>query len=90
MYDAWESGADTPGRDEEPIPSGDEDADRAATPAGSADDVAHVLRPTLEAFAHERDVELIVRLHYPGMAFESASRAVELFGERVLPALKGS
>ncbi|MDP9298338.1 MAG: LLM class flavin-dependent oxidoreductase [Actinomycetota bacterium] len=90
MYDAWDSGADTPGRDEAPIPAGDEDADRAATPTGTADDVAHVLRPTLEAFAHERDVELIVRLHYPGMAFESASRAVELFGERVLPALKGS
>ena len=90
MYETWDEGADTPGRDEAPVPTGDESADRAATPTGTAEEVAHALRPTLEAFAHERDLELIVRLHYPGMAFETASRAVELFGERVIPALKGS
>ena len=51
-------GADTPGRDEAPVPTGDESADRAATPTGTADEVAHALRPTLEAFAHERDLEI--------------------------------
>jgi hypothetical protein len=43
----------------------------------------------VEAFGSRREFHLIVRLHYPGMDFETASRAVELFAERVLPALKG-
>jgi hypothetical protein len=29
-----------------------------------------------------------VRLHYPGMAFDDAARAVSLFGEQVLPSLR--
>jgi len=32
----------------------------------------------------------VVRLHYPGMDLETAGRAVELFGEEVVPALKGA
>ena len=41
------------------------------------------------AYGSRKEFDLIVRLHYPGMAFDTAARAVELFGERVLPALKG-
>ena len=41
------------------------------------------------AHGSRKEFDLIVRLHYPGMAFDTAARAVELFGERVLPALKG-
>ncbi len=44
----------------------------------------------IEAFAGRREFHLIVRLHYPGMDFDTGSRAIELFGERVLPALKGA
>ena len=38
----------------------------------------------------DRQLHLVVRLHYPGMDFDAAARAVELFGEEVVPALKGS
>lgn len=87
-YEAWDRGDDTPERDRlEPVWD-DEEALRAASPAGSPEEVTKVLRPIVEAFGR-RDLHLIVRLHYPGMDFETASRAVELFGERVLPALKG-
>jgi hypothetical protein len=44
----------------------------------------------VEAFAERREFHLIVRLHYPGMDFDTASRAIELFGEQVLPALRGA
>jgi probable F420-dependent oxidoreductase len=90
MYEAWDADADTPGHDDEPVPEGDEGLDRAATATGTVEEVVRALRPGVEAFGHGRDVELIVRLHYPGMAFDTAARAVELFGERVIPALKGS
>ncbi len=89
-YGAWEAGADTPANDAlEPIPP-DEETMRAQTPAGSPAEVAHALRPLVEAFADRREFDVIVRLHYPGMDFPTASRAVELFGEEVIPALKGS
>ena len=51
--------------------------------------MAKTLRPLVDAFGDRREFHLIVRLHYPGMDFETASRAVELFGEEVIPALKG-
>ena len=61
---------------------------RWLTPAGTSQEVAHALRPMVEAFAGRKEFHLIVRLHYPGMDFETASRAMELFAERVIPALK--
>jgi hypothetical protein len=51
--------------------------------------VALELRPIVEEFGDREEFHLIVRLHYPGMDFATASRAVELFGEDVVPALKG-
>ena len=38
--------------------------------------------------AGDRDVHLVVRLHYPGMDLETASRAIELFAAEVMPVLK--
>ena len=88
-YGAWEGTADTAEDDSfTPMP-GDEGEMRAATIAGPPADVVARLRPLVDAFG-DRDLHLIVRLHYPGMGFETAARAVELFGEEVVPSLKGS
>jgi alkanesulfonate monooxygenase SsuD/methylene tetrahydromethanopterin reductase-like flavin-dependent oxidoreductase (luciferase family) len=89
VYGAWDEGGDTPGRDLIVTPP-DEELLRKLTPAGTSAEVVAALRPLVEAFASRREFHLIVRLHYPGMNFETASRVVELFGERVLPALKGA
>ena len=89
-YDAWDEGHDTPDHDALEPGEIDEDDARRSTPAASADEVTRALRPAVEAFGDRDGFELIVRLHYPGMGFDPAARAVELFGERVIPALKGS
>ena len=87
-YGAWGEGADTPEHDRlEPAVPSDEDL-RLSTPAGTPDEVAAALLTTIRA-AGDRDVHLVVRLHYPGMDLDTASRAVELFAADVLPALKG-
>jgi probable F420-dependent oxidoreductase len=88
-YTAWDEGADTPERDELVPEAGDEEALRRSTIAGTPEEVTHALRPIVQAFA-DRDLHLVVRVHYPGMDFDVASAAVEAFGEEVLPALKGS
>ena len=90
VYGAWGEGADTPERDELVVSSIDDAALRHMTPSGSPQEVVHALRPIVDAFAGRKEFHLIIRLHYPGMDFETAARAVELFGERVLPALRGS
>jgi hypothetical protein len=60
---------------------------RTWTPAGTPDEVLRALRPLVEAFG-DRELHLIVRLHYPGMDLGPAAGAVELFGREVLPALR--
>ena len=89
IYAGWDTGGDTPEQGFLLKPP-DEETMRRLTPAGTAHDVIHALRPIIEAFAGRKEFHLIVRLHYPGMDFETASRAIELFGQRVLPALKGA
>jgi probable F420-dependent oxidoreductase len=89
VYAGWAQGGDTPGRGFV-LPPADEEAARRLTPAGTPRDVIHSLRPIVEAFAGRREFHLIVRLHYPGMSFETAARGIEVFGEHVLPALKGA
>ena len=87
-YEAWGEGADTPEHDRlEPAVPSDEDL-RLSTPAGTPDEVAAALLTTIRA-AGDRDVHLVVRLHYPGMDLDTASRAVELFATEVMPALRG-
>jgi probable F420-dependent oxidoreductase len=88
IYRGWDAGGDTPGKGFVLDPP-DESTMRFLTPTGSPQEVIHALRPMVEAFSSRKEFHLIVRLHYPGMDFDTASRAVELFAERVLPALKG-
>jgi probable F420-dependent oxidoreductase len=89
-YTAWDEGDDTPDRDSL-TPRGVTDEEmRAGTPAGTSEEVIAALRPKIEGLAEGRTLDLIVRLHYPGMDLDTAARAVELFGEQVLPALKGN
>ncbi|HEV3475227.1 MAG TPA: LLM class flavin-dependent oxidoreductase [Actinomycetota bacterium] len=90
VYAAWREGADTPDVDRLDVPSADEAMLRKLTPAGDRHEVIQALRPLVDAFGDRREFHLVVRLHYPGMDFKTASRAVELFGEEVVPALKGS
>jgi probable F420-dependent oxidoreductase len=89
-YAGWQAGADTPDDPEFRVDAPDEAALRALTPAGDRREVIRALRPMVDTFADREDFHLVVRLHYPGMDLETASRSVELFGEGVLPALKGA
>ena len=88
-YTAWEAGADTPERDELRPEPPDEAAMRSWTVAGTPGEVVRALRPTVETFGDRDELHLIVRLHYPGMDFETAARATELFAAEVAPALRG-
>jgi probable F420-dependent oxidoreductase len=89
IYGAWDQGTDTPDRGFAIVPP-DEATMRRLTPTGTPQEVTHRLRPLVEAFAGRRDFHLIVRLHYPGMDFDTAAHAIELFGEKVLPSLRGA
>jgi probable F420-dependent oxidoreductase len=89
VYGGWDLGGDTPGQGFKLAPS-EEGKLRHLTPAGPPQEVLHALRPMADAFASRSEFHLIVRLHYPGMDFRTATRAIELFGEKVLPALKGA
>jgi probable F420-dependent oxidoreductase len=90
VYEGWRMGTDTPEREELEVVPPDEDTLRKLTPAGDRHEVIRALRPLVDAFARRDEFHLVVRLHYPGMDLATASRAVELFGEAVLPALKGA
>ena len=90
VYSGWAEGSDTPGRD---FFLGDvpDDALRHVVAAGTSEEVARRLRPIVDEFGERPGgFTLVVRLHYPGMPFDVAARAVETFAERVLPALKGA
>ena len=80
-------GADTPELDRlDPLPPSEDDL-RASTPAGTPQEVLAALLPLVRAFG-ERDLHLVVRLHYPGTDLETAARAVEIFASDVMPVLK--
>jgi probable F420-dependent oxidoreductase len=87
-YTAWEEGDDTPDHDSLEPRGVTDDEMRAGTPAGTPEDVIAALRPKVEGLADGCTLDVIVRLHYPGMDLDTAARAVELFGERVIPALR--
>ena len=89
MYEAWDHGHDTPSHDSAEPTVADETATRAGTAGGTAEEIIRRLRPVAEEFGHH-NLDLVVRLHYPGMDFDTAARAVERFAEEVIPALKGS
>jgi probable F420-dependent oxidoreductase len=86
-YEAWGNGADTPEIDRlDPIEPAGEDL-RLSTAVGTPEEVLARLLPLARVFG-DRDLQLVVRLHYPGMGLDTASRAVELFAAEVTPALK--
>ena len=86
-YAAWGEGADTPELDRlDPLPPSEEYL-RASTPAGTPQEVLGTLMPVVHEFG-DRDLQLVVRLHYPGMDLETAGRAVETFAAEVMPVLK--
>jgi probable F420-dependent oxidoreductase len=89
IYTGWAEGGDTPGQGFK-LGSMPDDLLRHMNPTGTPREVATLLRGMIEPFRERDEFHLIVRLHYPGMAFETSSRAIELFGEQVLPALQGS
>ena len=88
VYDAWDEGADTPENDALEIPELDLDALRRTTHVGTPDQVAGALGPLVAPFADRSELDLIVRLHYPGADFDATTRAVELFAAEVAPALR--
>ena len=89
VYAGWAAGGDTPGTGFV-LPPQDPGAAPSGAAVGSPEQVAHALRPFAEAFGDRRDATLVVRLHFPGMDVRTSSHAVELFGEHVIPALKGA
>jgi probable F420-dependent oxidoreductase len=90
VYTAWAEGDDTPERDTLQPRAPEDDAIRHIVFTGTTEEVARRMRPLVEAFGVRREFHLIVRLHYPGMPFDVAARAMELFAEGVLPVLKGA
>jgi probable F420-dependent oxidoreductase len=90
VYAGWRAGTDTPEKPELKVMPPAEEELRAMTPAGDRHTVLRALRPIVETFADRKDFHLVVRLHYPGMDLGTAARAVELFGEEVIPGLKGA
>jgi probable F420-dependent oxidoreductase len=89
VYPGWAAGSDTPGRPLQVSPPGEKTL-RDTTPAGDRHQVLQALRPIVDAFAGRQEFHLVVRLHYPGMDIDTSTRAVELFGAEVIPALKGT
>jgi hypothetical protein len=90
VYGGWDQGSDTPGHGFFLGDMPDEKV-RHMVPVGTPDEVLAGLRPMVEAFADRPGgFTLVVRLHYPGMPFSTAARAVEVFGEKVLPGLQAA
>jgi probable F420-dependent oxidoreductase len=86
-YAAWGRGSDTPELDRlDPLAPSEEDL-RASTPAGTPQEVLAALLPLVRAFG-DRDLHVVVRLHFPEMDLETAARAVEIFAADVMPVLK--
>jgi len=84
-YQAWHA-ADETGQRSSALPRIDDEAIRERTIAGTPADVVRDFRPWVEEFG-ERDLHVIVRLHYPGMRRQEAEQAVRLFAAQVIPGL---
>jgi alkanesulfonate monooxygenase SsuD/methylene tetrahydromethanopterin reductase-like flavin-dependent oxidoreductase (luciferase family) len=54
---------------------------------GTPADIIRNLRPWIDEFG-DRELHVIVRLHYPGMRADDAAPAVRLFATEVMPALR--
>jgi probable F420-dependent oxidoreductase len=89
VYGGWAAGSDTPGKDYFSL-APDDDTLKMITPSGTTDEITARLRQIVDPFADRQEFHLVVRLHYPDMPFEVAAHAIELFGAKVIPALKGN
>lgn len=81
---AWRGGEDSP---EWPLrlpPAADELPARLLR--GEPEQVVEALAP-YAALAEDRDLTLVVRLHYPGLSVRRVGPAIERFGAEVIPAL---
>jgi probable F420-dependent oxidoreductase len=87
VYAGWREGTDVPGKPLEVIPP-DEDIIRKTAAFGTPDEVVDRLRPYAEKLAEYPESHLVCRIHYPGMNFEQAAPAVELFAREVIPRLR--
>jgi alkanesulfonate monooxygenase SsuD/methylene tetrahydromethanopterin reductase-like flavin-dependent oxidoreductase (luciferase family) len=75
------------GSDAQELPPLDEALIRQRAITGTPGDVVERARPWIEEF-DQRELHVIFRLHYPGMRFDEADRAVRLFAAQVIPALE--
>jgi probable F420-dependent oxidoreductase len=89
-YAAWDAGSDTPEVDRLDLPEPDEEAMLGWTASGTPSEVADRLRPIVETFGSRAQLEIVVRLHYPGMSLEQASTMLEVFADDVMPALRAA
>lgn len=87
VYRGWHAGTDSPGRPLQVMAPPELEA-RALTPCGRPHEVLAAVRPLAEAFGSGRELHLVLRLHYPGMRFEDAARAVEECGANVVAGLR--
>jgi alkanesulfonate monooxygenase SsuD/methylene tetrahydromethanopterin reductase-like flavin-dependent oxidoreductase (luciferase family) len=69
------------------LPPLDRSIVESSTLIGSPEQVVEALGPWVEEFGRRR-LQVVVRLHYPGMTAAQARPAIELFAERVVPALR--
>ncbi|MDE3101668.1 MAG: LLM class flavin-dependent oxidoreductase [Chloroflexota bacterium] len=85
-YSAWHARDEGQAATDE-LPPVDDEAIARRTWMGAPREVIAQASPWIDAFA-ERDLHVIVRLHYPGMRRETAERALRLFATEVMPALR--
>ncbi len=71
------------------LPPLDERLIRERTLLGTPAEVVAQTRPWVEAFPNDRELHVVVRLHYPGMARAEAEAAIRLFAAEVIPAFRG-
>lgn len=85
-YAAWRQGLDTPGHPFA-VPEFDRSSLEEMLIQGSPERVLEKMAPWVKEFGSRR-LHLVIRLHYPGMTYQQAAPAVELFAEQVMPALR--
>ena len=83
VYTVWREDRDRPGA-EYRLPDMGEGAPALPAIAGEPGDVRAALSRYVDAVGPERDLTLLVRLYYPGMAIEPVAVAVERFGHEVI------
>ena len=87
VYAGWREGTDVEGKDLAIKPPSEEQI-RATTAFGTPEEVAESLGPLAEILGEYPESHLILRLHYPGMTAEPATRAIELLATKVAPSLR--